>query len=117
VSDDPYHYPAELLPLLIDTIPLKAKGLVAEVRQVVNVKDSFTRMQQERERERQERLREKRQAAEVAQQRRERREAIRRRLAGLAAVTDARLRGVTFEENPQRSVRSRRPVRAGSLHH
>lgn len=31
---------------------LKAKGLVAEVRRVVNVKDSFTRMNQEREAER-----------------------------------------------------------------
>ena len=32
---------------------LKAKGLVAEIRRVVDVKDSFTRMKQERERERQ----------------------------------------------------------------
>lgn len=32
---------------------LKAKGLVAEIRQVVNVKDSFTRMKQELEKERQ----------------------------------------------------------------
>ena len=30
---------------------LKAKGLVAEIRRVVNVKDSFTRMQNERESE------------------------------------------------------------------
>jgi len=30
---------------------LKAKGLVAELRRVVNVKDSFTRMNQEREKE------------------------------------------------------------------
>lgn len=35
---------------------LKAKGLVAELRRVVNVKDSFTRMAQEREREKQERI-------------------------------------------------------------
>ena len=34
---------------------LKAKGLIADIRQVVDVKDSFTRMRQERERERQER--------------------------------------------------------------
>ena len=33
---------------------LKAKGLVGEVRRVVGVKDSFTRMKQERERERHE---------------------------------------------------------------
>ena len=33
------------------TDQLKAKGLVAEIRRVINVKDSFTRMQQEREAE------------------------------------------------------------------
>ncbi|MBK1733639.1 restriction endonuclease [Thiococcus pfennigii] len=35
---------------------LKAKGLIGELRRVVNVKDSFTRMSNERERERQERI-------------------------------------------------------------
>jgi len=35
---------------------LKAKGLVGELRRVVNVKDSFTRMSQEREREKKERI-------------------------------------------------------------
>lgn len=35
---------------------LKAKGLVSEIRRVVNVKDSFTRINQEREKERQERI-------------------------------------------------------------
>lgn len=35
------------------TDQLKAKGLVAEIRRVVNVKDSFTRMRQELEKERQ----------------------------------------------------------------
>ena len=32
---------------------LKAKGLVAEIRRIVNIKDSFTRMKMEREREKQ----------------------------------------------------------------
>lgn len=36
---------------------LKAKGLVGELRRVVNVKDSFTRMAQEREQEKQQRSR------------------------------------------------------------
>lgn len=36
---------------------LKAKGLVSELRRVVNVKDTFTRMSQERQREQQERVR------------------------------------------------------------
>lgn len=35
---------------------LKAKGLVGELRRVVNVKDSFTRMADEREREKQQRI-------------------------------------------------------------
>lgn len=35
---------------------LKAKGLVGELRRVVNVKDSFIRMSNEREREKQERI-------------------------------------------------------------
>lgn len=35
-----------------DDDQLKAKGLVADIRKIVNVKDSFTRMNQERERER-----------------------------------------------------------------
>src|SRR6266568_5205088 len=39
---------------------LKAKGLVAEIRRVVDVKDSFTRMDRERENERQQRLAEQR---------------------------------------------------------
>jgi len=34
---------------------LKAQGLIAQIRQVVNVKDSFTRMREEREREQRER--------------------------------------------------------------
>ena len=34
-----------------DADRLKAKGLVAEIREIVNVKDSFTRMKQEREKE------------------------------------------------------------------
>jgi len=35
---------------------LKAKGLVAEIRKVINVKDTFTRMSQERDKERKARL-------------------------------------------------------------
>ena len=36
---------------------LKAKGLVSEIREVINIKDSFTRMRQEVEKERREKLR------------------------------------------------------------
>lgn len=50
---------------------LKAKGFVAEIRRVVNVKDSFTKMAQERNKERDERTRvaaEKRENAKAQQQ-------------------------------------------------
>src|ERR1700730_6443378 len=47
---------------------LKAKGLVASIRDVVNQKDAFTRINQEREQERQARLA---QAEEASRARRE----------------------------------------------
>ncbi|HUZ54042.1 MAG TPA: restriction endonuclease [Streptosporangiaceae bacterium] len=76
---------------------LKAKGLVAEIRRVVHVKDSFTRMQQEQARERLERLKEKQQAATAVQGRREQHETIRRRLASLRSMTNPQQRGKAFE--------------------
>lgn len=51
------------------TDQLKAKGLVASIREVVNQKDAFTRINQEREQERQQRLA---QADEAARARKER---------------------------------------------
>jgi restriction system protein len=48
---------------------LKAKGLVASIRDVVNQKDSFTRMNQARDEERQARLREMELAAKLKQER------------------------------------------------
>ena len=51
---------------------LKAKGLVGELRRVVNVKDSFTRMSNEREREKQERI--KAREKEIAEKRKRREE-------------------------------------------
>jgi hypothetical protein len=75
---------------------LTAQGPVGRVRQVVNVKDSFTRMQQERDAERQDRLRAQREKAEAKQRRREEREALRRRLAGLGAMTNPQERGKAF---------------------
>lgn len=47
---------------------LKAKGLVAEIRRVVGVKDSFTRMKQEREKERKKRQAEHNARVEEIQQ-------------------------------------------------
>lgn len=48
---------------------LKAKGLVAAIRDVVNQKDAFTRMKQEREQERDARLEQARQSAQAKQER------------------------------------------------
>jgi len=48
---------------------LKAKGLVADIRDVVNQKDSFTRMRQEREQERRTRLAETQRAVREKQER------------------------------------------------
>jgi hypothetical protein len=76
---------------------LKAQGLVGRVREVVNVKDSFTRMRQERDSERQERLRRVQEEADAKRRRREEREAVRRRLAGLFSMTNPQERGKAFE--------------------
>ena len=76
---------------------LKAQGLVARVRAVVNVKDSFTRLSQERENDRRERQRQQEAQAEAKRRRREERESLRRRLIGLGAMTNPRRRGLAFE--------------------
>jgi restriction system protein len=80
-----------------DSDRLKAQGLVGQVRQVVKVKDSFTRMRQERDAERQDRLRRQREEAEAKQRRREEGESLRRRLAGLSSMTNPQQRGKAFE--------------------
>ena len=76
---------------------LQAQGLVGQVRQVVNVKDSFTRIRQEREAE----VRRHRDAArhetEVLRQKRETLDNIRRDLARLFTMTDAHRRGILLE--------------------
>jgi hypothetical protein len=75
---------------------LKAKGLVAEVCRVVNVKDSFTRMQQERERERKERTADYQKQVAEAQKKKESLEAVKRELYQLFSTTDKRKRGLLF---------------------
>jgi restriction system protein len=70
---------------------LKAQGLVAQIRQVVNVKDSFTRMREEREHEQRERHV---QQAEKQQQEQQRREVM--------AAVKADLFALFGEQNPHR---------------
>lgn len=76
---------------------LKAKGLVAEIRDVVNVKDSFTRMNLERERERQERLQREQAEKERLRKRLEAIEKVRQDLFSLFALTNPRARGKALE--------------------
>ena len=77
---------------------LEAQGLVGQIRQVVNVKDSFTRMRQEREQEARKHRDTARREAEVLQQKRETLDTIRRDLTHLFAMEDARRRGVLLED-------------------
>ena len=76
---------------------LQAKGLVASVRELVNVRDSFTRMAQERDNERREHQREQANKAEAKRRRLAERDALRQRLVSLSSITIPRQRGLAFE--------------------
>lgn len=76
---------------------LKAKGLVSDVRKYVNVKDSFTRMQQAEESHRLEEARRRRRAVEAKQRRRDDLAALRARLARLASIPNPQQRGLALE--------------------
>jgi restriction system protein len=80
-----------------DSEVMKAKGFVAEVRRVVNVKDSFTRMSQERDREAETRRVEQQAKARAVRERRERIEQAKRDLSALFGETDAHRRGKGLE--------------------
>jgi restriction system protein len=76
---------------------LEARGLVASIRDVVNVKDSFTRINQEREAERRQRLRRQEAEAEAKQHKRRERDELRRKLASLTSMTNPQQRGLDLE--------------------
>nr|VFJ72016.1 MAG: Restriction endonuclease [Candidatus Kentron sp. FW] len=67
---------------------LKAKGLVSEIRRVVNVKDSFTRMSQEREHERQKHSNNKEKEIAAKKQRNQRIEKVKNDLYALFNLED-----------------------------
>jgi len=77
---------------------LEAEGYVVRVRDVVNVKDSFTRMKQERDREHERHHAEWRARAEAATRVREERERIKRALYALFAEPNASARGRALEQ-------------------
>ena len=76
---------------------LEAEGLVSRVRSVVNVKDAFTKMHQEREAEVRKNLENKRRETEALKRRQENLEAIRKDFYRLFAMDDAHERGQLLE--------------------
>jgi restriction system protein len=74
-----------------------ARGLVAQIRDLINVKDSFTRMRNEKDAEK--RLRMEQQQAAVAEQsaRKARRDKVKNDLYGLFGEPDAHKRGKALE--------------------
>jgi restriction system protein len=76
---------------------LKAKGLLAEIRRVVHVKDAFTRMQGERDIERNRHQEERKRRLQKLEQERLRRADIIRDLAKLFSETDPQKRGTSLE--------------------
>jgi restriction system protein len=76
---------------------LKAKGLVSEIQKVINVKDSFTRMKQERDNEQKIRQNEHRKKIEEIQKRKEQIAKIKNELFSLFTETNAQKRGKNLE--------------------
>jgi restriction system protein len=74
-----------------------ARGLVTQVRELVNVKDSFTRISQEREMERQRRVAEHEAQAVVERKRKENLIHVRSNLFALVGEGDAHKRGKKLE--------------------
>lgn len=76
---------------------LKARGLVGEIQKVVNVKDSFTRMSQERESERKARVDQKQSELVKLQKKNNEIKKIKEELFSLFSETDRQKRGKALE--------------------
>jgi restriction system protein len=76
---------------------LEAKGLVAQIQKVINRKDSFTRMRQEREAELSKHRAEKEREAEVRQRKRAELESVKQDFYGLFSNIDPHQRGKLLE--------------------
>jgi restriction system protein len=77
---------------------LKAKGLVAEIQKVVNIKDSFTRMNQERTSLQNKNAEDYRKSVEVAQQNKAERERVKTDLYALFGESNPQKRGKLMEK-------------------
>jgi restriction endonuclease Mrr len=76
---------------------LKARGLVSEIQRVVHIKDSFTRMKQERDNEHEKHKKEYEQRLKQSEERKRRIEEIGKNLSSLFFETNAQKRGKLFE--------------------
>lgn len=76
---------------------LAAQGLVAQIRGIVHVKDSFTRMEMEREGEKRKRIDEQQAKFDELQKRRSEREEIKRDLYALFPMSNPQARGKALE--------------------
>lgn len=76
---------------------LKTKGLVSEIRRVVNVKDSFTRMRLEREKEREKHQEEQEAELKKIQEQKGKLATIKKELFALFTLPDAQRRGKALE--------------------
>lgn len=76
---------------------LKAKGLLAEIRRVVDVKDSFKRMQQAQEAERNMRLEEEKRKANALKEKQAKLGEVKRELYSLFAESNPQARGKKLE--------------------
>lgn len=76
---------------------LKAKGLVAEIRRVIDVKDSFGRIRQEQEAERQKRMEVEKRKADESNKKRAKLDEVKRDLYSLFSEGDRQLRGKKLE--------------------
>jgi restriction system protein len=75
----------------------KARGLVAAVRQLVNVRDSFTRIQQEHDRERRARIQQREQTLERQREHRAKRADLRARIVAIKRESNPQRKGKTLE--------------------
>ncbi|TKJ37625.1 restriction endonuclease [candidate division LCP-89 bacterium B3_LCP] len=76
---------------------LKAKGLVVQIQSVVDVKDSFTRMKIEKDRERQQRLFKENEEREAIRLKQESIDCVKAELFGLFSLDNPHKRGKAFE--------------------
>jgi hypothetical protein len=81
-----------------DNDRLQAKGLVSEIRKVVNVKDSFTRMRQERDLESRKHRERKREEAQHIQEKKKKIESVKNDLSALFGMSDPHQRGTALEK-------------------